>query len=215
VKPDPVIPAFDAERCALYLAGNEGAPPREQLVAALALPRAPGVPMRALDIGCGPGREVRLLLERGFEVVAVDPYAQMLKLSRAEAAAVGAEARVEFVHATLEEFAPRLRDGEFGVVHAGFALPFVQPAAFDQAFGHVRRSLAAGGLLAAQFFGHDDEFRRTSPAGSLSTHAREDVERLLAGFEVLAHDEVNREGRMGRGRAKWWHVHHVIARRRG
>ncbi|MFM7050904.1 MAG: class I SAM-dependent methyltransferase [Planctomycetota bacterium] len=212
MRPDPVIPAFDEERCGHYLEGNEGAPPREQLMAALAMPWDERAPRRAIDVGCGPGREVEALVARGFAVTAVDPYARMLEMVRARVAGSVGAARVEFVHTTLEEHAPRLETAAFGLVHAGFALPFVVPAAFDAAFADLRRALAPGGLLVAQFFGPHDEFLHSSPAGSLSVHDHAAVRGLLAGMEVLAHDEVRRDGRMGRGRAKHWHVHHVIAR---
>ena len=59
----------------MYLAGNEGAPPREHLVRAVSLGgrwSGLGKP-RALDIGCGPGRETLFLLRAGYEVVAFDP----------------------------------------------------------------------------------------------------------------------------------------------
>lgn len=212
MRPDPVIPAFDEERCGHYLEGNDGAPPREQLMAALAMPWDARAPRRALDVGCGPGREVEALVGHGFEVTAVDPYARMLDMTRARLAGSPHGGRVELVHATLEEHGPLLAGGAYGLVHAGFTLPFVVPVSFQASFGHLRRALAPGGLLVAQFFGPHDEFLQSSPAGSLSVHDRDEVLGLLAGMEVLAHDEVRRDGRMGRGRAKHWHVHHVIAR---
>ena len=70
-----IVPAFDAERCAQFLAGTEGAPPRAQLMQAFAMWRGEAAAKggRALDLGCGPGREVIELLRAGFEVVARDP----------------------------------------------------------------------------------------------------------------------------------------------
>ena len=47
----------------------------------------------------------------------------------------------------------------------------------------------------------------------MSCHGRADLERLLKDFEVIEIDEVNRAGRIGKGREKWWHVLHVTARR--
>lgn len=212
-------PGFPPERCAMYLAGNEGAPPREQLVRALAQfdgSRAANRP-RALDIGCGPGREALLLARSGFEVVAIDPYAEMIErassLLAAEADGDLLASAVRFERATLEEFAPLLEWSSFDLVHAGFVLPFVLPARLDECFARLSASMRTSAIFCGQFFGKDDEFIRAAEEGTMSCHDRADLERLFRAFEILEIEEVNRQGRVGRGREKWWHVFHVTARR--
>ena len=209
-----VIPGFDLERCAAYLEGNAGAPPREILVRAIPLVDA-ACRRRALDVGCGPGREAVALLQAGFEVVAFDPYETMLVQTSACIARDCPELapRATLRQGTLEDLAPDLRPAEFGLVHAGFVLPFVLPARFDECFARLRASLSPGGILVGQFFGPDDEFIRGAAPGTMTSHAAPEVDRLLEGFEVLHREEVNRAGKVGRGRDKWWHVHHVVARR--
>lgn len=197
----------------MYLEGTEGSPPRQLLLDALAEIRSPG--RHALDLGCGPGREVVALLEAGFSVVALDPYPVMLERTRAlvvERRPQDAH-RVQLVEATLEEWAGELAPSSFDLVHAGFVLPFVQAAHFDEAFARLVGAIAPGGVLVAQFFGPDDEFIRRAGPGDMSVHDAEEVERLLSGFETISREEVNRAGNVGRGRAKWWHVHHLVARR--
>ena len=204
----------------MYLAGNEGAHPREQLVRAVERfppPEGAGRP-RALDIGCGPGRETLFLARHGFDVVAFDPYPEMLDRSREllarEPDGEALAGVVRFDCATLEEFAPTLAESSFDLVHAGFVLPFVLPHRFDGCFAHLVRCLRPRGLLCGQFFGPHDEFIRSAAAGTMSSHNRGDLDRLLAPFEVLELEEVNRQGRIGKGRDKWWHVFHVMARLR-
>ena len=60
----------------------------------------------------------------------------------------------------------------------------------------------------------DDEFIRTTEAGGMTAHHAHELPSLLDDFDILAHEEVNRQGSIGRGIAKWWHVHHVIARKK-
>jgi tellurite methyltransferase len=202
----------------MYLAGNEGAPPREQLVRALShfgQPCGARRP-RALDIGCGPGREALHLVRAGFEVVAFDPYGEMLDRTRALLAGEpdGADLlqRVSLERATLEEYAQRLAPASFDLVHAGFVLPFVLPARFDGCFARLVQAMGRGAIFCGQFFGSDDEFIRTAREGTMSSHGRDDLERMFAPFEIIELEEVNRQGRVGRGREKWWHVFHVTAR---
>ena len=212
---DPFVPAFQPERCAEYLAGTEGSNPRPQLIAAIALMRATTV-RTALDIGCGPGREALAMLRAGLRVTAVDPYRVMLDRTREliDRNAPDRAHALELHHGTIEDFAPRLASAGFGLVHAGFVLPFVIRERFDGVFGAIERCLAPEGVLAAQFFGPDDEFIRGATGGTMTAHTASDLDALLSGFEVLSREEHNRAGTIGRGRAKWWHVHHVIARKR-
>lgn len=202
----------------MYLAGNEGAPPREHLVRAVAHADPPllGTRPRALDIGCGPGREALFLARAGYEVLAFDPYEEMLERTRALLAAqqdgAALAGRVVLEHATLEHIAERLGPASFDLVHAGFVLPFVLPGRFEECFARLMRAMRPRAIFCGQFFGREDEFIRTAEAGTMSSHDRADLERLLQPFEVLEIEEVNRQGRVGRGREKWWHVFHVTAR---
>ena len=207
--------AFDQCKCRDYLDGTLGLSPRPALVeAASVFDNQP--PRMAFDIGCGPGREVVSLLGLGFRVVAIDPYAEMIELTRQ---AVHAECprlmpMLELHQTTLERFAPTLQSAQFDVVHAGFVFPFIAAADFGGAFQDTARSMKVGARLVAQFFGPDDQFIREARAGVMTSHDRESLAKLLADFEILRHDEVNRAGHVGRGVAKWWHVHHVTAQKR-
>ncbi|MFM7135134.1 MAG: class I SAM-dependent methyltransferase [Planctomycetota bacterium] len=217
-RPDPIVPGFGPDRCRAYLEGNEGAPPREQLVHAVERFRSPaasGGSPYALDVGCGPGREAAFLRARGFRVLAVDPVREMLERTRAAVAALdGGADGLETLHATLEECADALPIASFDLVHAGFVLPFVRPSDFGRSFAALERSMKPGGVFVGQLFGPSDEFVRDAPADTITSHDGTELPALFGRFDLLAHDEIAREGRIGRGRAKWWHVHHVIARLR-
>ena len=207
----PDIPGFGPERCECFLDGTRGADPRALLVSFLAsVDRG----ARALDIGCGPGRETVAMLQHGLRVVAIDPYPRMVELARAavDASCPDARDRVAFHMATVERFAPQLAPKSFELVHAGFVLPFVRARDFPPTFSAIRAALCPGGLLVAQFFGPDDEFIRESGREDMTAHTAAELDATLAGLEALHREEVNRSGFVGKGRAKWWHVHHVVAR---
>jgi SAM-dependent methyltransferase len=222
----PLPPAFPTERLADYLDGTSGLPPRELLLRGLALggwtaeaqsSDAELGRRHALDLGCGPGREVVVLLQRGFRVQAVDPYRSMIDAtSRAVMEhAPSRLGRLRLDCARIEELAPALPRAEFDLVHAGFVLPFVESASFADAFRSIAASMQEGGMFVGQFFGPDDEFVREAAPGAMTSHTREEVDALLCENALVAmhREEVRRDGKIGRGRSKFWHVHHVIARR--
>lgn len=207
----------------MYLAGNEGAPPREQLartLAAIAPPSGTGGTgvLTALDIGCGPGREAVLLARAGYAVTAFDPYPEMLERARSHVAEqhdrAALEPRIDFAQATLEEFAATIAPRSFDLIHAGFVLPFVLPSRFDGCFARLVEAMRPGAIFCGQLFGPEDEFVRTAVPGTMSSHDEAAARRLLDGLDILSFEEVNRSGRIGRGREKWWHVFHVAAQRR-
>ncbi|MCE2883750.1 MAG: class I SAM-dependent methyltransferase [Planctomycetaceae bacterium] len=210
----PDVPGFGPARCASYLAGTEGLPPRPQLVRAIELVGRATTDreLHALDIGCGPGREVLALCEAGFAIDAFDPYPEMLARTRALLTACGARHdRVRLAFGTLEDHAEALTPSRYDLVHAGFVLPFIRPHAFERCWSALTTSLRPGGVFAGQFFGPNDEFIRASSAGEMTAHGSVDVDRLFAGWTVIEREEVDRQGAIGRGTPKWWHVHHIVA----
>ena len=217
IEPTPEVPGFPRERLNRYLDRNRTLPVRDTLLRALALGDPPGA---AVDLGCGPGKEVAELLRRGWTVEAVDAYPDMVDAARAAAeATVGADQcsrSLRCVHQRLADWdAPA---GSFDLVHAGFSLPFIARADFTALWARVVRSLRPGGLFAGQFFGPNDSFVAQSPAGSMSVHARADVDAMLVGLTVLSIAEEERDGVIGvppNEVPKHWHVFHVIARRVG
>jgi len=174
--------------------------------------RADGRVLRAMDLGCGLGQETELLLQRGWWVTASDASARMLECTHARAIARGLGERLTLIHAPFER--TTLAPSSFDLVHAGFALPFCPAMHFESLWSSVVVSLRPGGLFVGQFFGPDDAFVRTSSPGDMSVHDASEVTRLLAGFEVLDRNEINRPGETAPGLPKHWHVQHVIARRR-
>ncbi|QDZ14530.1 class I SAM-dependent methyltransferase [Humibacter ginsenosidimutans] len=170
-----------------------------------------GVVGDAVDLGCGDGVESRALLSAGFRVLAVDSDEHVVE--RVTAGVDEAEsARLTVRRASFAELAPA--DGPVALpaadlVYAGFALPFCAPEVFERLWAGIRSSLRPAGLFAGQLFGPHDDFAAWP---DVNTHDRADVERLLAGLDVLELQEEDRDGKSFAG-PKHWHVFHIIARR--
>jgi len=208
-----------------YNAHQHGRAPRQLLLEALALRRpdvdealadvpggahdvvpAPpvGAPV-AVDLGCGEGIEVEVLLAAGWHVHAVDgePAALARLVARVDPAV---RDRLHVQHRAF---------GEVGdlpaadLVHSSYALPYCPPEDFDALWRRVRGALRPGGMLVVQLFGVRDGAAGTS---GMTFHTLAQVQGLLAGLDLLHWREEDEPGTSFTG-PKHWHVFHVVARR--
>jgi hypothetical protein len=175
-------------------------PPSELLIKALEyVPRK----NKAIDLGGGALKDTRFLLEQGFEVTVID---------KEDALAKGAEELgSNKLHYHISSFADfDFPKNEYDIACAIFALPFNPPSSFDDVFHKIRGSLARNGIFCGQFFGTQDEW---SADPNMTFHTKKQVEKLLAGMEVILLDEKQWDGKLALGTPKHWHVFHVIARK--
>lgn len=157
---------------------------------------------RALDLGCGAGRDTRYLLGRGWQVTAVDREAEAITLL-----ADLPRERLRTVQSSFEDFAFE-REG-FDLISAQFTLPFIPQPAFGEVFARLRAALRPGGVFTGQFFGIHDEWN--TPDHAMTFLTRTQVDDLLAGLNVRELTEDDRQGGTATGGTKHWHVFHIIA----
>ncbi len=94
---------------------------------------------RVLDAGCGTGRMLRALHEKGFETVGLEPDKDMAEFARR------VNPEVDIVQARLEDALSHGLTGPFDTVILNTVLPFAEdPAALMKAASSL---LAPGGLL--------------------------------------------------------------------
>jgi SAM-dependent methyltransferase len=162
-------------------------------------------PLTAIDLGCGDGTETLELLRRGWTVLAVDGSADGIARLR-KAVRPADEARLTTRVASFSDAGIPPAD----LVYAGLSLPFSARHEFDEAWRKIRLALRPGGLFVGHFFGPNDDWADTP---DMTFHTREEVDTLLAGFEIEKLHEQDEDGEAVSG-PKHWHVFHVIARKR-
>ncbi|WP_394215806.1 methyltransferase [Brachybacterium vulturis] len=155
----------------------------------------------AIDLGCGRGIEARFLAESGYEVHVFD-------VDPSVAPALGMLAAELPVHPEIIDLAEIEDLPGADLVLACAALPFLRRDAFDGLWSAAVAALRPGGILAVDLFGVHDDWATTE--GTYLTRA--EVERLLAGFEVIELAEEQHDGRSFSG-PKHWHTFRILARR--
>jgi len=198
-----------------YLEATAGRAPRPLLLRALdRLPGFSGRGGRALELGAGAGSDTLALLQAGWEVLVVDATLPTLETARELAREAGLEDRLDTRHLRFEEL--ELVPAAFDLVHAEFALPFCDPAHFDRLWASLRAALRPGGIFAGQLFGDRDTWARApleGVEGPMTFLARERVEQLIEGYEVLEFEEEEGERKTALGDLKDWHLFHLLLRR--
>jgi SAM-dependent methyltransferase len=190
---------------AAYYRSTIGREPRPLFAKGMAAVEAAGVaPGQAIEIGFGDGRETLALLEAGWLVLAIDaaPAAAEVLQSQVPAAVAG-RLEIRSVPADEANLLP------FDLLYAGYALPFLEPAAFTRFWAAARDLLRPGGFLVVNFFGTRDSWAGREGMSFIDVEA---VRQLVDGLEVLALDEEDQDGNSFLG-PKHWHVFDVIARR--
>jgi len=185
-----------------YYDATAARPPRKTLLAALDRFERPG---RAVDLGCGDGRDTIELLRRGWQVVAIDAEADAIARLQARPD-LPAAARLVTEVARFEA----ARWASCDLVNASFALPLCPPAAFPALWHRIVGSLLPGGRFAGQLYGERDGWAG-NPGITHMTRAA--AERLLAGLAVELFEEDETDAVTPRGKPKHWHIFHIVARR--
>lgn len=177
-------------------------PPRQLFIDAVERFPSPGV---AIDLGCGGGIETRELLRRGWQVIAVDQEAAALELLD-ETVPGEDRGRLTPYMATFD--ALELPSADF--IWAGLSLPFCEPPSFPQLWNVIAGSLRIGGRFAGDLFGVRHAWRERD---GMTFVTREQVEALLAPFEVERLDEHEEERQTAFQGLQHWHGFDIIARK--
>ena len=121
---------------------------------------------------------------------------------------------VTFVVATFEDF--RFPD-EVQVINASYALPFCNPANFDNVMQRITAALSVGGRFCGHFLGPNDSWEKDKAKANTSDRAKvfldqAQVKEYFKDFKIEYYREVEEDGASGSG-PKHWHLHHIIAKK--
>ncbi|MAZ67530.1 hypothetical protein CL652_02035 [bacterium] len=160
-------------------------------------------PGLALDLGAGSLRNVKFLLEQGFEVTAVDKDPVISECA--------AEVNNDKLHTEVTNF----EDFDYGerkydLIVSINSLPFLPKDALLRLLPKIKNALTDEGVLCITLFGERDGW---SNKKDVSFFSRSEVEGLFSDMHTIMFVEEDLEGDTIQGDPKYWHVFKLIAKR--
>lgn len=116
--------------------------PSEELAAVIRQLRPRG---RALDLGCGPGRDSLMLAENGLLVDAVDASPEALYALTHLSAQRGLSSLIRMHPADLRDF--RIEHGQYSVIASATALDHLERADVDHILNAIAKGLTPEGIV--------------------------------------------------------------------
>lgn len=160
---------------------------------------------RAIDLGCGAGKETLALLNGGWRVHAVDslPDTRERLLGIAPADADGR------LSIEVRAFQDLRGLPEADLIFAGYSLPFIHPDKFGGFWALMLDALRRPAMVAVNLFGDRDSWADV-PEWNFHTEAQ--ARQLFDGLAILKFEVYDADGQSFRG-PKHWHIFDVIARK--
>lgn len=184
-------------------------PPRETLLTALTnferdIPSSES--KRAIDLGCGDGRDTVELLRRGWNVMAIDgeQEAIILLLQRSDI-------DTKLLQTRIDQFENIELPLEVDLINASFSLPFCNPKNFPDLWHKIVSNLIPGSRFSGHLFGNRDSWANDS---TMNHHTLSDVRLLLQPFQIELLKEEEHPGKTALGNEKYWHLFHIVARKK-
>jgi trans-aconitate methyltransferase len=178
-------------------------PPRKTLLSALAAFKEPGM---AVDLGCGDGRDTVEILRQNWTVLAIDKEPEAIAGLLARPHLNTQRLTTQIVSFEQLQLSP-----EIDLINASFSLPFCPPEAFPLLWDKITNALSTGGRFCGHLFGDRDSWRGR---GLINCFTRPQVEALLKPYALELFEEEEHLGTTPLGEDRYWHIFHIVARKR-
>lgn len=160
---------------------------------------------KAIDLGCGAGRDTIFLLKNNWNVLAIDREDTKdiisNKLNKEELE------RFRFIKQKFEDIELEKND----LVVANFSLPFCNKKDFNELWNKIVKSISEDGYFVGNFFGLNDSWVNIKE--QMVFLSKEEVLELLKPFDIIKFEEIEKDGKTALGTEKHWHIYEIIAKK--
>ena len=161
---------------------------------------------KAIDIGCGAGRDTVYLIKNGWHVIAIDKEnTKQIMTNQLNDEELN---RLTFIQSEFEN----IKLEKNNLIIANYSIPFCNKNKFQEFWHKIIDSIEENGYFVGNFFGKNDEWN--TQKSSMTFFDRKTVEELFNNFEILKFEEEEKDAKTGLGIMKHWHTYNVIARKK-
>ena len=155
----------------------------------------------AIDMGCGAGNDTVFLLEKGFEVTAIDSEPQVKEVlsRRAE--------NQQNLNVVIDDFS-KVKLLKADLINANYSLFFVKKD-FNEMLKNVLKSINKNGYFVGNFLGKEDDWNK-----SKTTLDKDELLNYFSKFKIVYYSEEKYYKDTLTKKNKFWHVYNIIAQKK-
>lgn len=162
-------------------------------------------PGKAIDLGCGRGRDSIYLLKHNWKVISIDKNDTsetiLEKLTKQQ------KERHQFIK---QDF----KDIEFtkcDLFLTNFAIHFSNEQEFNNLWKKIYNSINKGGYFAGTFLGEKDSWNTKKE--NMIFFNKNEILKLFENYNIITIKEIEREGSAFEEKNKHWHIFDIIAKK--
>lgn len=162
-------------------------------------------PGKAIDLGCGRGRDSIYLLKHNWEVISIDKndtseiILEQLTKTQKE--------KFTFITQNFENFKSQKCD----IIVTNFAIHFSNKQEFDNLWKKIYNSINSGGYFVGTFLGEKDLWNTKNK--SMIFFNKNEILKLFENYKIITIKEIEREGSAFEEENKHWHIFDIIAKK--
>jgi tellurite methyltransferase len=141
----------------------------------------------AIDLGSGVGHETKLLLQKGYKVIAIDSNPRVYPYMLSQPGISQYKSNLQFIGSKFEninfEKLPRT-----DLVISSFALPFVSKHHFNRVWQNIVATIKPGGYIIVNLF--DSKFSFYNNKYQMTFHSKNEAKALFSNFKIISFREM-------------------------
>lgn len=161
---------------------------------------------KAIDLGCGAGRDTIFLIKNNWNVTSIDN--KNTKSFITENLSKNELKNFKFIKNDFENIDLEKNN----LVVANYSLPFCKKDFFPIFWNRITSSIQKNGYFVGNFFGYKDSWKSIKDEMVFLT--KKEVLNLLKDFDIIKFEEVEKDGKTVLGKLKHWHIYDIIAKKR-